>query len=234
MRDNIWLKLCRHLVDSTLVHLQSGCQRWTAERRWESKLFHTAAPPVTEGTSRAAAWFDPKERPAAWAPLPPAAPQSTGGCSTHWPTWTDDKPVVVFGAKGHPSCNITSREQLLQLNIFETRLAHDLCSTISDIWEREGVQFLQPLQEQPWWKRMKCLPTVDVASGLFALSWKQWFLKRRSWKVGAYLDMPIRTSLWWKWGSEHSCEDYICPGCCNTLHICSFSGFIPLWQWHFL
>lgn len=84
--------------------------------------------------------------------------------------------------------------------------------------EREGVQLLQPLQERPWWKRLKCLLTVDVASGLFALSWKQWgFLKRRSWKVGAYLDMSIRTSLWWKWGSQHSRKDYICPGCCNTL-----------------
>lgn len=114
-----------------------------------------------------------------------------------------------------------------------------ICVPLSQTFEREGVQLLPTLQEPPWWKRLKCLLTVDVASGLFALSWKQWgFLKRRSWKVGAYHDMLIRTSLWWKWGSEHSCKDYICPGYCNTLSqmqfqwVCTHVAMAFLVGWH--
>lgn len=64
------------------VDSQAGRVRWTPERRWDWMLPRTAAPPVTEGTSPAAARRPDAARPAAWAPRRPAALRSTSRCQS--------------------------------------------------------------------------------------------------------------------------------------------------------
>jgi len=102
-------------------HLQPGCQRWTADKRCEWGLLHSAAPPVMEERSRAAAWFDATRRPAVWALPRPAA-------------------TLISGEFGDETCFFLFIFFIFVKlgcfwNAFETVLWHGLRCTTSDIWE---------------------------------------------------------------------------------------------------